>query len=168
MKSLNKIILNIGCGEQYYGDIRLDFIRTDAVNVLGDCQHLPFKNDVFTVVYERNVLEHLPNPAQHLLDVKRVLRENGTLLLITDNAACIKYYLLGTHMGGYSKHKGKDVHYSIFTTEHIKNLMDFCGLKINQIKLIDTEYFTHYFDLIIRLFIPSISYPRIMVKGTKT
>lgn len=167
MKSPNELILNIGCGKQRYGDVRLDFVLTETVNIIGDCQQLPFRDEVFTEVYERNVLEHVPNPARHLFEVRRVLKIGGSFIMITDNAACLKYYLLGTHMGGYSKHGGKDVHYSLFTTEHIRNHMNFCGLKIDQMSLIDTEYFTKYFDRIIRLFLPELSYPRIMVRSVK-
>jgi ubiquinone/menaquinone biosynthesis C-methylase UbiE len=94
------MILNLGCGDDQFGDIRLDLFRTKATNVIGDATTLPFVDGSFDEVYERNLLEHMPNPAAHLAEVKRVLKCGGKLRLITDNAACLKYYILGTHTGG--------------------------------------------------------------------
>ena len=167
MRNDTNLTLNLGCGEDPYGDVRLDFVPTGSANLVGDCQQLPFKDDSFTEAYERNVFEHLPNPGQHLLEVKRVLKEGGTLTLITDNASCLKYSLLRTHTGGYSKHHGKDKHFALFTKEHIKNFLELCGFQITQLTFIDTDYFTRFFDKMVRLFIPSLSYPRILAKAMK-
>jgi ubiquinone/menaquinone biosynthesis C-methylase UbiE len=166
-KEDERFILNLGCGEQGFGDVRMDFAVTPASNLIADAQHLPFRDDVFTDVYERNLLEHLPNPAQHLQDVKRVMRTGGVLTLITDNAACLKYYVLRTHMGGYRKHGGKDLHYALFTAEHIKNLFEYVGLTVDKVKYIDTDYFTRFFDWAVRMFVPSLSYPRIEAQARK-
>jgi len=161
------LVLNIGCGEQYFGDIRMDFAVTSATNLVADAQHLPFRDAAFSNVYEQNLLEHLPNPAQHLLDVKRVMRSGGLLTLITDNAACLKYYVLRTHTGGYRKHGGKDVHYALFTIEHIRNLFEYVGFVVDETRYIDTDYFTRFFDRMVRLFVPSLSYPRIYARARK-
>lgn len=162
------MILNVGCGQDTFGDIRMDLFRTQATNVLGDAVHLPFAGEAFTEVFEKNLLEHMPNPATHLEDVRRVLKEGGTLHLITDNAACLKYYTLGTHTGGYNKHGGKDVHYALFTREHIQNLMSYAGFSVKKMELIDTDYFTRPFDKFVRLFRPGLSYPRIKLEAVKT
>ena len=167
-KDSKALMLNIGCGEEEIGDIRLDLVATSAANIVGDAQHLPFRGSMFTEVYERNVLEHMPNPAEHLSEIKRVLKRGGAVILVTDNAACLKYYLLGTHTGGYSKHDGKDRHYALFTQEHIKNLMQSCGLEIQKLKLVDTQYPTKYFDRLVRTFLPALSYPRILVEAKKS
>ena len=145
----------------------MDLFRTKTSNVLSDCQHLPFRAGSFAGVYERNVFEHLPNPAQHLDEVNRVMMHGGSLTLITDNAACVKFYLLGTHMGGYRKHEGKDVHYAVFTQEHLRNFMTVSGFRVVKNELADTDYYTRYFDRLIRLFAPSLSYPRIVVVAEK-
>jgi len=159
--------LNVGCGEDMRCNVRLDLFRTAAANIVGDAQHLPFRNDVFDEVYEKNLLEHMPNPATHLVEVSRVMRRGGQLNLTTDNAACLKYYLLGTHTGGYSKHGGKDRHYALFTMEHLKNLLQFAGLAPQKMELVDTDYFTNIFDRCLRIFVPSLSYPRIYIVGSK-
>ena len=160
--------LNIGSGTDTYGDVRLDLFPNRNVTVVGDGQHLPFRQSVFRKVHEKNLLEHLPNPGLHLLEVKRVLQDRGVLRLITDNAACLKYYLLGTHTGGYRKHRGKDRHFALFTKEHMENLMELCNFQITGMSFIDTDYPTRYFDKVLRLVVPSLSYPRIQVEATKS
>ena len=167
MRRDDSLVLNLGCGNDTYGDVRLDFMRTAATNMIGDCQSLPFKDSTFNEVYEKNVFEHLPNPDMHLFEVRRVLRVNGTVTLITDNAACLKYYVLGTHTGGYRKSDGMDRHFALFTQEHLRNFMDLCRFRINEMRFIDTDYCTRLFDRLIRLVSPSLSYPRILVKGEK-
>lgn len=161
------MILNLGCGCDIRGDVRLDLFKSKAVDVIGDASFLPFRDNTFSVVYERNLLEHMPNPLAHLHEVRRVMKKSGILHLITDNAACIKYYTLGTHTGGYKKHEGKDVHFALFTTEHIRNLLNLAGLFILEIKLVDTNYPTHFFDKLVRLVAPGLSYPRIEAKAIK-
>ena len=162
------MILNVGCGRDTFGDIRMDLFRTEATNILGDAIHLPFRDATFSDVYEKNLLEHMPNPATHLEDVRRVLGAGGTLHLVTDNAACLKYYTLGTHTGRYNKHGGKDVHYALFTREHIQNLMSFAGFKVKKMELVDTDHFTRPYDKFVRLFMSELSYPRIKVEAVKT
>ena len=163
-----RFILNLGCGEQDFGDVRMDFVATHSSNVVADALHLPFRDDVFTDVYERNLLEHMPNPAKHLQDVKRVMKMRGLLMLVTDNAACLKYYVLRTHTGGYRKHGGKDLHYALFTAEHVRNLLGYAGLTVEEIKYVDTDYVTRFFDSAVRMFVPSLSYPRIEAQARKT
>jgi ubiquinone/menaquinone biosynthesis C-methylase UbiE len=161
------LTLNVGCGKERIGDVRLDFVAGSAANIIGDAQHLPFRDGVFIEVYERNVLEHMANPGQHLTEIRRVLREGGLLRLITDNAACLKYYLLRTHTGGYSKHGGKDKHYALFTMEHVRNLMQVSGFEVERLEFIGTTYFTRFFDLFVRLFMPALSYSRILVEARR-
>ena len=162
-----RLVLNLGSGEDLFGDVRADLFPTKATNLVCDCQSLPFRDEVFSEVYERNLFEHVPNPGRHVEEVKRVLVGSGSLTLITDNAACLKYYVFGTHTGGYRRHEGKDVHFALFTEEHLRNFMANAGLRIKRVKLIDTDYYSQVFDRLVRLVAPSLSYPRIMVEAEK-
>lgn len=167
MKRDGELILNIGCGEDRFGDVRLDLAPTSSTTIVADAQSLPFRDSVFERTYERNLLEHLPNPGKHLSEVNRVMKPGGLLNLVTDNAACLKYYILGTHTGGYRKREGKDRHYALFTAEHVRNLMKHAGIVIEKISYVETGYFTWLFDRLVRVFAPSLSYPRILVEARK-
>jgi ubiquinone/menaquinone biosynthesis C-methylase UbiE len=48
-------------------------------------ENLPFRNNVFDVVLALDVVEHLLNPVQFLNEIYRIMKENGVLLLTTDN-----------------------------------------------------------------------------------
>jgi len=48
----------------------------------GDIFHLPYEDDVFDHVFLCFVLEHLPNPAEALLCLRRVLKPGGTITVI--------------------------------------------------------------------------------------
>ncbi len=167
------MILNLGCGNELLGDVRVDIIQTNATTHVMDLS-LPwkFQSGLFDEVYSRNLLEHLPNPQFFFREAFRVLKRKGKLTLITDNAACLKYYVLGTHTGGYVggsllSRSGFDRHYSVFTMEHLRNHLELACFKILEMKLIDTQFFTKRFDKVVRWFAPSLSYPRIYVEAMK-
>ena len=65
--------LNVGCGTDLLGDVRLDNSRVYhgkrvKLTILADAQNLPFKNRCFDKTKAYHILEHLP-------DWKRALRE---------------------------------------------------------------------------------------------
>jgi SAM-dependent methyltransferase len=124
---LARLILNLGCGEQTYGDVRVDIYRGKA-NLLADVEKsLPFKSDVFDEVYSRHLFEHLRNPSSVLSEMVRVLKPSGRVVLITDNAAYIPWHLHprfgsgGHSWNGYHSFSPIDKHFSICTPEHLKN-----------------------------------------------
>ena len=167
MQREDDLSLNIGCGLTSNGDVRVDFIRTPTVTVVADALHLPFRDGIFALAYERNLLEHMPNPSSHLIEIRRILRPNGNLELITDNAACLKYYIFGTHTGRYRKADGRDRHYAVFTIEHVRNLLTSAGLVAIKVQLIETTYFTQFFDRLLRVVAPQLSYSRILAIASK-
>lgn len=79
------ISLDIGCGflpqQQKRGMIGLDLHRGKA-NVIGDAQHLPFRDETFSLVYAYALLEHLPDPLQCLREIARVLTFEGETHLL--------------------------------------------------------------------------------------
>jgi len=81
------LTLNLCCGNQLYGDVRVDKYP-GAANVIADVEWgLPFRNDIFDIVYSRFLFEHLRNPGFVLKEMARVMKPGGKLILITDNAA---------------------------------------------------------------------------------
>lgn len=70
--------LNVGCGGDQWGDVRVDlgfsFITDETFRptILADACSLPFKDGLFEVVKASHVLEHLNNPSKALNEILRV------------------------------------------------------------------------------------------------
>jgi hypothetical protein len=41
------------------------------------------------------------------------------------------------------------------------------GINVEKIRYIETDYFTWFFDRLVRVFAPSLSHPRILVEARK-
>ncbi len=64
--------------------------RENKINVLlGDVLNLPLKNKRFDVINFCEVIEHLSNPLQALKEINKVLKDEGLLLLTTNNRCAI-------------------------------------------------------------------------------
>jgi len=125
---LAELVLNLGCGEQTCGDVRVDIYRSKAVNILADAeQFLPFRNSAFDEVYSSHFFEHLRNASAGLSEMVRVLKPDGKLILITDNAAYIPFHLsrrFGSGFHSWNGYRGVspiDRHFALYTPEHLKN-----------------------------------------------
>jgi tRNA G46 methylase TrmB len=107
----------------------------------------------------------------------RVLKKNGEIRIITDNAGCIFFHLLkATHYGEYEKFRKRtplDRQYELFTPWHLINHFKAVGLKIKRV-----EYFINedglkkrWHKIIYKLasiFLgKSLSYPQIIIIGYK-
>jgi hypothetical protein len=75
---MKKPTLNLGCGPDDWGDIRVDVdFRTQTgvvskLNVMADAQFLPFVDQAFSHVRCWHVLEHLPYPRLAIKEIIRV------------------------------------------------------------------------------------------------
>lgn len=87
-------LLDVGCGRRPHAAvlapyiasyIGLEFDQVRYVTTPPDCWgsalDLPFCNDSFDTVLAAQVLEHLPEPAQALAEMGRVLKPGGYLIL---------------------------------------------------------------------------------------
>lgn len=84
-------ILNIGSGPEpsrKLSAINIDVAPEGKPDVVADAQHLPFKNNAFSVVRASHVLEHIPqNQLEETLNEwKRVLHEDGELQIAVPDA----------------------------------------------------------------------------------
>ena len=64
---------------------RKEFKGLDIEWVQADIQRLPFGDATFDSVVSCETIEHVPNPAQAIAELARVLRPNGALVLTTPN-----------------------------------------------------------------------------------
>lgn len=132
-------ILNVGCGEEYYGDDRVDFVKTDATTLVHNIEEgLPYESYTYDEVYCSYVFEHMKNPYNLLKEMYRVCKPNGKVVIYTDNAS----YLL-THLRKGALHGnhiiGKDKHYALYTMEHMRNFFNEIGLEVLYNELIFWE-----------------------------
>jgi 2-polyprenyl-3-methyl-5-hydroxy-6-metoxy-1,4-benzoquinol methylase len=87
--------LDVGCGGGFLRSVGLtniigmDVRATGAVTVRASAENLPFRDQVFELVFAGEVLEHLNMPAQALNEWVRVLREGGRLGLSTPNGRLV-------------------------------------------------------------------------------
>lgn len=128
-------VLDVGCGwgrelirlKNAVGiDLCLPFIRT-ARNyvkndvILADAHHLPFREKAFDFIVISEVLEHIANSFRILIELKRVLKIKGKLLIQTPNRILTLGRLISSEKCG---------HVHEFTFTELKNLLGFFGFKI--------------------------------------
>ena len=77
-------ILNLGCGNETYGDVRVDISQTPATTLLFDMNNkFPLKSNSFDEVYCKSTLEHIKNLGVFVDECYRVLRKNGKTRICT-------------------------------------------------------------------------------------
>jgi len=113
-------ILDIGCGKgnfiksvpSYQEIWGMDIIKetVDKLNKQGfkakwgDLnKKIPFKDNEFDGITCFHVLEHIADPLKILLEIKRVLKKDGTLLIVVPNLSFKKFYDDYTHIRPYTK-----------------------------------------------------------------
>ena len=94
VKWANGYVLDIGCGEKpFYSYIQkqvqnyigIDHPGTahlkDNIDVFAIANNLPFKKESFNITLLTQVIEHLEYPQKVLLEIKRVLKQDGILII---------------------------------------------------------------------------------------
>lgn len=80
------VVLDLGCGDtvQWGGNVGVDLLRTDAVQVLADVSRpLPFATGSVDVIFTVHVLEHLLDFLPLVDECHRVLRPGGVLHVLS-------------------------------------------------------------------------------------
>ena len=78
----NGLILDCGGGDRVLGDpryINMDYQPYQLPAVYGDALKLPFRNDMFDLVFSQALLEHVANPFVAVEEMRRVTRPGGTV-----------------------------------------------------------------------------------------
>ena len=170
------MILNLGCGIQSFGDIKADIYKTEKTDLLCDAHFLPFRDNIFRLIYSRYVLEHLKNPMQSLREQKRILKEHGRIVLITDNASYWRFHLKtrSAHIGYKNPNCPHDKHYALFVPIHLENFFISLNMKLEEIKFFtyDKKQYrraTGLLNLFLRAipFLRHIGYEGIMIKSSE-
>ncbi len=133
-------ILNVGCGKDTYGTDFVDMYPSRENVIQHDIeQGLPYPSNTFDEVYSHCLFEHLKNPFNMLVEMKRVAKKGGRIRLITDNGSYWVFALNKTaHTGGYEKsHSPEDRHYCFFTKHHLINHFTKAGLEVEEVKYVE-------------------------------
>lgn len=84
----DKKVLDIGSGGSSYGRffpnrLTMDVSEKSQPDIVADAHKLPFENDTFEIVLCTEVLEHLMFPAIAISEMRRVLKDDGIVILTT-------------------------------------------------------------------------------------
>ena len=76
------VLLNLGCGSDMRGEIRIDKNPDrKGVNLIADAHYLPIRDRVINHVFCKSVLEHLKNCFKGLSEMKRISKNRITVIV---------------------------------------------------------------------------------------
>jgi 2-polyprenyl-3-methyl-5-hydroxy-6-metoxy-1,4-benzoquinol methylase len=99
----NRLVLDAGCGYGAFSIelaqkkcrlISIDIVqeltkktvsRTNQSGSVADAMNLPFRDEAFEIVISSEMVEHTPDPTLAVLELVRVLKRNGYLIITTPN-----------------------------------------------------------------------------------
>ena len=130
--------LNLGCGNDWKeGYINIDTDKNTKADMHIDIsKKLPFKTNSISEVYCKNLFEHIPNPLNFLLEIKRVLKSKGKAIIITSNASYIIYHIprkKAYHDSYNLNHPLEDQHYFMFQKGHLIAFTKKSGMKLKKL-----------------------------------
>lgn len=163
-------VLDAGCGRGFYVhaltafpfikkiygvDIDKKYIEIAKKNSLdkrvviskASLYTLPYSDNYFDFIICSEVLEHLERDYAALVELKRVLKKNGTLIITVPNYHFPFFWdpLNWILMRRFNTHIPKDIwwlagiwadHDHLYTKEKLVNVVSKCGFKIKEVKLI--------------------------------
>ena len=131
-------VLNIGCASCDYDidlmkigkrmvslDLNHDYLMiarskdADLALMNADALHLPFSDETFDVVIVANSFRYFIDPAEPLKEIRRVLRNNGMLILLDHNRHCPDSLLIKADVVRY------------YTVDELRSELGKCGLEFS-------------------------------------
>ena len=131
---MNKFINWFGT-DPYYGNAKREFPF-----VQGVAEYLPFADKSFDNVFMGTSIDHFLNPEKAILEARRVLKDNGKILIWYAERTGKLYDEWLKNGGMYNKH-----HKWAWNNNSLKELVESCGFKTLTIdKLNDTVSYLFY------------------------
>lgn len=152
-----KKLLDVGCGtgnvlmkliksnniELYGLDISEEMIKVAKNNLgnraelkIADSESMPWEDNKFDVIVCNASFHHYPNPRKVLLEMRRVLKSDGSLIIGDPTAPIIVRQLLNL----FCK-KGNNGDYRIYSRNEINRLLDETGFKMLNFKKMNYKSF---------------------------
>jgi SAM-dependent methyltransferase len=179
----NMRVLNLGAGPgsgwlHFDRDVKsvvgLDPDRAIAINqrlthrVRGVAEILPFRDDVFDMVYMDWVIEHLPSPERMAKEVYRILKPDGRLLFRTGNLFHYSYAIASVTPHKFHKALVRGSHesdpyptyYRMNTVRSIRCVMKSAGLVEDEMTLMEPD--PAYVCMNRLTFLTGVAYERIV------
>jgi ubiquinone/menaquinone biosynthesis C-methylase UbiE len=110
----------VNYGGKKYGDLVLKH---------ADAHKLPFKKECFDLIICTEVLEHVVDPDKVLLEIKRVLKKNGTVVIEMDTGNLLFQAVWSVWIKLYGR-VWSDAHLHLFDKKKIISLIKKSGLRI--------------------------------------
>lgn len=111
-----------------FNPIAVDICRKAGLNVFhGDLHDAAFKDNSFDLVSARHVIEHIPDPANFMREIARILKKGGRLVIKTPNSRALGRKWFGMHWFENDVPR----HLILFCSSNLKMLTERFGL--NQI-----------------------------------
>jgi len=177
-------ILDAGAGESQYKKYctHLDYVSQDFaeydgtgdskgiqkesrdysnLDIVSDITSIPVSDNTFDVIMCIEVFEHLPNPIDALVELNRVLKVGGKLILTAPFASLTHYspyhYATGFNKYFYEHHLNLLKHKSIEITAN-GNYFEFLAQEIRRVKTISSKYSNIKAGIFIKLAINIVLY----------
>ncbi|MEO5858811.1 MAG: class I SAM-dependent methyltransferase [Pyrinomonadaceae bacterium] len=109
----------------------------------GDLLNAGYATDYFDVVTASEIIEHLPDPAEALREISRILRPGGLFWATSPSARSLSYRAMGTHWTVISPPE----HLQLYSAQAVKHLLlksGFSKVSVNTSGLNPVEILHHF------------------------
>ena len=131
------------------------------LDIVSDITSIPIENDYFDAVMCVEVFEHLPNPIEALLELNRVLKPGGKLILTAPFASLTHYspyhYATGFNKYFYEHHL-KNIDHESIRIEANGNYFEFLAQEVRRINTVSQKYSGKKTNLLVKLGINIVLY----------
>jgi len=96
--------LDLGCSKNKVGDVGVDIVEHDCVDIIHDLNRYPypFGDESFDTILMHASLEHLENTHKTLKECRRILKRNGRLVVAVPHPNS-RNYLSKNHIHFFTK-----------------------------------------------------------------
>lgn len=141
--------LDIGCGDALHFS-RIKFRLVVGVDhnestitrgkgkklIISKAEKLPFKDESFDCISCHHLIEHLDNPENLILEIMRVLKPKGRVIISTPNyrSLWVIVEFFWARLGLFNPVNYSEIHVQHFTPKKIRSMLEKSGFKVLKIE----------------------------------